>query len=152
DHEEHEGGPASCWDLSISHPVQAKWNQERTASVSAMPFFVAFVIFVVELISLPRMAGGEFLSRMIWRLDGGGSNPCLTSHLLNSLRHAMAMGRVRMIARRIVPWLVAVGLMTLLVRRVGGEEIMRAFAQADVGYLLLWTLICTALNFSLDAY
>jgi len=64
----------------------------------------------------------------------------------------MSAGRVGKITRRTVPWLVAIGLMTLLVRRVGGEEIASAFAQADMGYLLLATLICTAINFSLDAY
>lgn len=61
-------------------------------------------------------------------------------------------GRLAAGARRSAPWLVAIGLLALLVRRVGGEEILRGFAQADVGYLLLATLVCTALNFALDAY
>lgn len=61
-------------------------------------------------------------------------------------------GRLGAVARRTLPWLVAIGLMTLLVRRVGGDEIVRAFARADVVFLLLATLLCTAFNFALDAY
>jgi uncharacterized membrane protein YbhN (UPF0104 family) len=64
----------------------------------------------------------------------------------------MSAGRVGSVVRRVAPWLVAIGLLGLLVRRIGGEEILRAFAAADVGYLLLATLVCTAINFSLDAY
>ncbi len=64
----------------------------------------------------------------------------------------MLPARLASFARRGVPWLVAIGLMTLLVRRTGGEEILRALAGADVVFLLLATLLCTAINFSLDAF
>ncbi len=64
----------------------------------------------------------------------------------------MSTARPLHYARRVLPWLVAVALMTLLVKRIGGEAIADAFARADVLYLILATLGCTAVNFSLDAY
>ncbi len=42
--------------------------------------------------------------------------------------------------------------MTLLVNRIGGDAVADAFGRADVAYLILATLACTAINFSLDAY
>ncbi len=64
----------------------------------------------------------------------------------------MSTSRPLHYARRALPWLVALALMTLLVDRIGGEAIADAFAQADVTYLILATLGCTVVNFSLDAY
>lgn len=61
-------------------------------------------------------------------------------------------GRLGGFLRRVLPWLVAIGLMGLLVQRAGSAAIGDAFARADVFYLIVTTLLCTAVNFSLDAY
>jgi len=62
------------------------------------------------------------------------------------------MERITRLARRVVPWMVAGGLMTLLVERIGVDAILNAFAGANVALLLFGTLVCTAANFSLDAF
>ena len=54
--------------------------------------------------------------------------------------------------RRAMPWVVAVALVTLLVRRTGGQAIADAFAQANVIYLLVTTFLCTLINFTIDAF
>jgi len=64
----------------------------------------------------------------------------------------MLMQRTTRLARRVVPWMVAAGLMTLLIERIGVDAILDAFAGANVALLLFGTLVCTAANFSIDAF
>ncbi len=64
----------------------------------------------------------------------------------------MSVERPLNMIRRVLPWLVAFGLMVLLVQRIGAEAIADAFSRANVPYLLVGTLFCTVANFTIDAF
>ena len=55
-----------------------------------------------------------------------------------------------LLARRILPWLVAFGILALLVRHVGMASLRAALAEADLRLLLVSTLLCTLPMYLLD--
>lgn len=53
-------------------------------------------------------------------------------------------------ARRILPWLIAFGILALLVRHAGVASLRTALAEADLRLLLVSTLLCTLPMYLLD--
>ncbi len=82
---------------------------------------------------------------------------CGVKHFIDLPGAAQFMSAVPMqssvkILRRVLPWMVAAVLMAVLVQRTGGQAIADAFARANMPYLLAATLLCTIVNFTIDAY
>lgn len=55
------------------------------------------------------------------------------------------------IIRRLLPWLVAAGILSILIRRAGGAPLREAVRDADLVWLLGATVVCTLGMFALDA-
>ena len=66
---------------------------------------------------------------------------------VRAFRRGMGPG---LLARRILPWLVAFGILAFLVRQAGIASLRAALAEADLRLLLVSTLLCTLPMYLLD--
>lgn len=60
------------------------------------------------------------------------------------------MNRAVSLLRRLLPWVVALGILAVLFRRAGGAELRQALAEADIALLLGATALCTVGMYLID--